>query len=161
MATYEIHGPLTGDRGEIAEALTATSARFSIAAFVFGPFWLAAHRLWTPLAIYVAAAAAVSGATAIGALAPGGALALELAVAVFLGLEGRNWLNAARARRGGALLDLVEAGSARDAADLYIWRNLSEPDAAAPPAAPRASRAAPLRAHEPQVLGLFPEARRP
>jgi Protein of unknown function (DUF2628) len=159
MATYEIHGPLTGERGAIAEALRATSPGFSYAAFVFGPFWLALHRLWVPLAIYLASGAVVAALASFGALAPGGALGLELTAAVFLGFEGPRWRAAALARRGRPLLDLVEAGSANDAADLFILRSLAEEPAAPPTAAPPPPRrVAPLR--EPQVLGLFPEARR-
>jgi Protein of unknown function (DUF2628) len=158
MAIYEIHGPqLTGDREAAAEALKASKTGFNCAAFVFGPFWLAVHRLWAPLAIYVVAAAAVIALAASAALAPGGIVALGLAAAVFTGLEGPNWRSAALVRRGMPLLDVIAAGSAEDAAYLHIMRNMAG-TVGAP--APREFGVGPRAGRETHVLGLFPEARR-
>ncbi len=155
MATYEING---APAGREADAFQVTKAGFSYAAFVFGPFWLAAFRLWLPLAIYLACAV-VAGVLSTGGWLSGGAvLALEFTAGVFIGLEGPRWLSETRERRGYPLVDIVEAANARDAADLYIVRSLGEASSAPPP--PRPAPIRPSSRGEPHVLGLFPEARR-
>ncbi len=47
------------DRVDRAEALTFVPDGFSLQAFVFGPLWLLAHRLWLGFAVYAAVAVAI------------------------------------------------------------------------------------------------------
>jgi len=159
MATYEIHGPAMTGEGETARlALRATKSGFSWAAFLLAPLWLAARRLWLPLAIYIAAAAGLVALTYMADLALGGVLALALTASLFIGFEGWNWRSAALARRGAPVLDIVEAAGAEEAVERYVRRAFAAGEST--PAAPREARPAPRRS-EPHVLGLFPEARKP
>ncbi len=122
--------------------------------FVFGPFWLAAKRLWPPLLVYVAGAALIGFLAASGVVAAPAILALEILAALFIGLEGRNWVGGALARRGLPLVDVIEARDEDEAARVYFTRAL----AVAPPS-PSAARSAPPRSGQ-DVIGLFPEAPR-
>ena len=160
MATYEIHGPAMTGEGETARlALRATKSGFSWAAFLFAPLWLAARRLWLPLALYVAASAALVALANLAGLTAGGAFALALTASLFIGFEGRNWRRAALAQRGAPVIDIVEATDAEEAVERYARRAFPAIETP-PPSAARETWPAPRRS-EPQVLGLFPEARKP
>jgi hypothetical protein len=152
MAIYSIHcSPLAGGRDAEAEALKATKLGFCYPAFVFGPLWLAAHRLWLPLLAYVVGLAVVALLAALGVVPPGAAVALELLAAVLIGVEGREWLGLAWERRGQPLVDFIEARDADEAARRYFERVL-----AVPPAPSGARIASPPRASG--IIGSFPEA---
>ena len=62
VAVFTIHEPPNppADRIDRAEALVFLPDGFSYSAALFAPFWLAAHRLWLALAIYVAVAGALA-----------------------------------------------------------------------------------------------------
>ncbi len=152
MAIYSIHcRPLVGGQDAAAEALTAMRLGFSYPAFVFGPFWLAAHRLWLPLLAYVAGLAVFGLLAASGVLAHGALVALEVLAALLIGLEGRNWLGFALARRGLPLVDVIEARNEDEAVRVYFARVLA---VAPPPAGARVS----LPRATSGVIGSFPEA---
>ncbi len=154
---FAIHcPPMAGDREAAAQALRARRMGFSYAGFVFGPFWLLAHRLWLPAFIYVALAVVFAGLIGAGVFAAPSAMVLELLAAVFVGLEGRQWVGAALARRGLPLVDIIEAHDADEAARAYFNRALAEPV----PAPARADVRAPPPARDREIIGLFPEARR-
>lgn len=57
FTVHELPEP-PADRIDRAEAMVFLKDGFSWGAFLFGPFWLAAKRLWLPLAVYVAVASA-------------------------------------------------------------------------------------------------------
>jgi hypothetical protein len=155
MAMYAIHCPsLAGDREAAAEAMRATPIGFCYRGFVFGPFWLAVQRLWLPFLIYVAVAALIGFLVASGVFAAPAAVALELAAAVLIGLEGRNWLEAALERRGLPLVDIIEARDEDEAARIYFTRALAA--AASSPSGPRLTGPRPVSG----IIGLFPEAQR-
>ena len=155
MAIYAIHcAPLPGDREGVAESMRATRLGFCYFGFVFGPFWLAARRLWLPLLVYIACAALIGFLVAFGIVAAPAVLALEILAALLIGLEGRNWVAAALARRGLPLVDIIEAHDEDEAARVYFTRTL----AVAPPSS-SAARSTPPRSGQ-DVIGLFPEAPR-
>jgi hypothetical protein len=156
MAMYAIHcPPLGGDNEAAAEAMRARRMGFSYFGFVFGPFWLAAQRLWLPLIVYFAVAALLSFLFAAGVFAAPAALALDLLAGIFIGLEGRNWVGIKLARRGLPLVDIIEARNADEAARVYFTRALANPTP--PPTAPVARSIQPPAG---EIIGLFPEARR-
>lgn len=88
---------------------------FSLGAFLFGPLWLALHRAW------VAAFASALAATLIlwHTTAPAEPLLL-LALATFLGLEGRDCERAGFARRGYELAAVLAARDAESALARFI-----------------------------------------
>jgi len=156
MAIYAVHCA-AGD-GEPATALERAEflkLGFSAAAFVFGPIWLLARRLWRPLALWIVAAALVGFAIAGGALGGNAAFWLYALSALYLGLEGRALQGAALARRGRPLADVVCAADSSTAELGFFERAFAQP---APRGAPRPP--APPSSAPPQVLGLFPEAGR-
>jgi Protein of unknown function (DUF2628) len=64
MQTYTVHeGPShPTDRVDRAEALAFVKDGFSLQAFLLGPIWLMAHRLWLGLAAYAAVAVIILAA---------------------------------------------------------------------------------------------------
>ncbi len=69
MSAYTVHEPPNPaiDRIDRAEAMSFLKDGFSWAAFVFGPVWLLANRLWLGFAGYAAISAAfTAAATALG-----------------------------------------------------------------------------------------------
>jgi hypothetical protein len=154
MAMYAIHcPPLAGDSVAAAEALRARRIGFSYFGFVFGPFWLAAQRLWLPLLVYIAFAALMAFLFTVGVFAAPAALALDLLAGMFIGLEGRNWVGSKLASRGLPLVDIIEARDEDEAALAYFTRELENPV----PALPTTRSSRPPTS---EIIGLFPEARR-
>jgi hypothetical protein len=152
---YAIHCPsMAGDSDAAAEAMRATRIGFCYSGFVFGPFWLAAQRLWLALVVYVAGASLIGFLVASGVFAAPGALALEALAAVLIGLEGRNWLGASLERRGLPLVDIIEARDADEAARIFFTRALAAASSA--PLGVRHTGSRPVSG----IIGSFPEAQR-
>ena len=157
MAIYAVHCPAGDGDAATFERAKFLKLGFCAAAFVFGPIWLLAHRLWRPLALWALSAALVGFALAEGVLSADAASWLYALSALYLGLEGRALQGAALARRGRPLADLVCAADSSTAERGFFERAFAAPPP--PRGAPRA-HAAPPSSAPPQVLGLFPEAGR-
>lgn len=155
MAIYAVHCPAGGDAATSLERARFLKLGFCWPALVLAPLWLLAHRLWRPLALWLAGAVLVGLAAAYGLLTADGALWLYLLSALYLGFEGRALLGAALARRGSPLADIVCAADLSTAELGYFARLPAE---ASPRAVSSANRPTPPAA--PQILGLFPEAGR-
>jgi hypothetical protein len=84
--------------------------RFSLFAFLFGPFWLAWKAAWLPAALVLAAEILAH----IVVAGPAGSVA-GLAIGVLCGLFGREWLVISLRRRGWAM-EAVVVARGRDAA---------------------------------------------
>ena len=69
MPVYTVHAPVATDASIAAtDRFTFVRDGFHVWAFVFGPLWLVAHRLWLALIGWIAALAAIDFAmTALGA----------------------------------------------------------------------------------------------
>ncbi|MGD0642865.1 MAG: DUF2628 domain-containing protein [Roseiarcus sp.] len=155
MAIYAVHCS-TGE-GDAAALERAELLKLGLcrAAFVLGPIWLVAHRLWRPLALWLLGAALVGFAAAAGVLSADATIWLYALSALYLGLEGRALQGAALTRGGRPLADVVCARDASTAELGFFARAFAPP---APRATQRASVAPPPT--PPDVLGLFPEAGR-
>ncbi len=156
MAIYAVHCPAGDGDAAAFERAKFLKLGFCAAAFVFGPIWLLAHRLWRPLALWIFGAALVGFALAESVLSADAAAWLYLLSVLYLSLEGRALPGAALARRGRPLADVVCAADSSAAELGFFARALGAP---APRAAPR-PYPAPPPSGPPQVLGLFPEAGR-
>jgi hypothetical protein len=157
MAIYAVHCSVgDGDPTAALERANVLKLGFCRAALTFGPFWLLAHRLWRPLALWLLGAALVGLARAGGVLEAGAAVWLYALSALYLGFEGRALQGAALARRGQPLADVVCAPDSSAAELGFFVRRLAPPP---PRAGQRAAFAAPSSASS-EVLGLFPEAGR-
>jgi hypothetical protein len=153
MAIYAVHCP-AGD-GEPAKALERAHflrLGYCRMATVFGPLWLAAHRLWRPLGLWLLGAALVGAAAAFGLVGSTAALWLYVLSALYLGLEARAFEGAALVRGGEPLVDVVYAADAASAERAFFTRALALP----PPL--RAAAPGSPAGRTPEVLGLFPEA---
>ncbi|MCB1521236.1 MAG: DUF2628 domain-containing protein [Hyphomicrobiaceae bacterium] len=89
MTAYTVHEPPNPamDRIDRADAMVFLKDAFSWSAFLLGPIWLLANRLWLALVGYVAGAVAVGGALqAIGA-DPGATVAALFGINAVIGYE--------------------------------------------------------------------------
>ena len=94
--------------GDAAPVLIPES--FSVGAFVFGPLWLALHRAWIPACLAFVAVVLIALLTD-----PPVSLALELGLALMLGLNGHDLRRWAIERRG-YFLGLVVSARSEDEA---------------------------------------------
>ena len=148
MAIYAVHSA-----GDVADARFVRQD-FSRAGFVFGPFWLAAHRLWRPLALWLLGAGLVAGGLEAGLLHPGVVAALLALGDLAIGFEGGALASAALARRGAPLVDVAVGADRQGAERSYFARTLgAAPASASVPAPPTAARFPAAG-----IIGMFPEA---
>jgi hypothetical protein len=155
MATFRVHVPTGGAPDSAGDAERASFLRegFCWPALLFGPLWLLARGLWRPFALWCIAAIILAVAISSGRLPGSVAGWLYFVGALFLGLEGRNFVAAALERRGFRLVDIVARVDRATAEKIFFSRWLANPPvvpiAAARPVAP---------VSEAHVIGLFPEA---
>jgi len=153
MAVFTVY--VLSDSGSsvaAADRVHVISDRFGWLAFLFGPIWLAWHRLWWGLLAYVLAVAMLVLAARTLQLSAGAAILVLLIMAIFIGLEGGALRDFALTRRGYRIADLISAPS-REAAEREFFRGW--------PAAPAAGGGrpnVPLQADNGQVIGIFPTA---
>lgn len=136
---------------------------FAWLGFLFPPLWLLWNRLWIEAGFAVLAAMAIAAASQAFGLGPFSS-ALSLLVSLYVGLEGRALLVAARLRRGWQERGVVEAADAEEAEARYLIEaeetGLAEyiPAATVPPTATASSAMmAPVAA---PALGLVPFSRK-
>jgi uncharacterized membrane protein YbhN (UPF0104 family) len=155
MAVYTVYGmPDSGATVSAADRVRFVSDRFALSALLFGPIWLAFHRLWWGLAVYgLVVAALYAGGRELHLPVATFGLVLLL-VGIFLGLEGATLQEWALAGRGYRVADLISAAS-REGAEREFFRRWAE--ASAPGGAGR-SPATPPRGEDGQIIGVFPTA---
>jgi hypothetical protein len=154
MAVYTVHVP-RGRWGErpTPDRIVFLRDGFSLAAFLFGPFWLLWRRaflaalLWTLLL-------GVVGALAATGLSREAVSTLEIALGALLGLEGSRLVAWTLARRGYAESAVIVAESLEDAEAVFFATLQPGGPAAGPGAAPGGAAAA-----RHPVGGLFEETR--
>lgn len=147
MARFTIHVPGDAPRRETGlERAVFVRDGWSWGAFLFGPFWLMAHRHWlTGFFALIALALVLAGIATLPVVA-GAKAAVWLLVGWLFGIEGSS-LRRFALRRGGYDEAGVIVGSAGEALEQRAFAGLGTGEAA-PPA----------RAGIPSVLGLFPRA---
>lgn len=96
MLDYTVYEPPVpaSEVDERAEALVFVRDGFEFSAFVFGPLWLLAHRLWLGFVLYVVAAMIVVGLLGLLPGSEGAAGAVWLLGALVFGFEAnsiRRW----------------------------------------------------------------------
>jgi hypothetical protein len=141
MAVYSIHG----DPSKPEDAVFVREG-FSIAAFIFQPFWALWNRMWLTAAILVAIAITISTLITNDALR---SLA-SLAIALVFGFAANDLRRRSLALKGKEDLGLV-AGESQEEAELRFYLAKPTQTMAAAELAPAVPRPAP--GHEP--LGLF------
>jgi hypothetical protein len=157
MRSYTLHPPRDAIPGEPAALERATIVRdgFVWPAFLFPVLWFLWHRLWLAALIVLAALAVLTAAGLALELRPGAATLAVLLYALLVGLEASSLRRWTYARRGRPAVDVVTAGSRREAEEKLVARwvaGIAAPPAAVHPGTPRGF----APAAEP-VIGLFPE----
>ena len=162
MASYSVFLPPADSAGEQAsslERMRLVRDGFRWPAFLFGPLWFLARRLWLGalgafgLELLLGLGAGLMGVGGVPATFAG------IALGLLFGLEAPSVERWSLTRRGWREADLVVAHARGDAERRAIER-LSAAEAGARPAMP-APRRAPAAPATPGVLGLFPEPARP
>ncbi|TAK46761.1 MAG: DUF2628 domain-containing protein [Xanthobacteraceae bacterium] len=158
MAVYTVHAPPASRDGGLPAPDRVVFVRdgFYVWAFVFGPLWLAFHRLWLALIGFAAATAALHGALVLAGRV--GVIPYSVALAaLLLGLEAGSLRRWTLARNGWQGLGVVIGDTIEEAEYRFFasWNGRrQEPPAAAPPSAPLS--APPRSGSSPDVIGLFP-----
>jgi hypothetical protein len=156
MRIYTVHelpgAPLDGN------GIVLVKEGFSFPAFAFSWIWLAFHRLWIALAIWIGAAVSLSY-LAQEIAGPGAAAIVSLALNFMLGAEAndiRRWtLSRIGYREAG-----IAAGATLEEAERNFFAKWDRPlvvEETRPVTAPVWPRRAPQH-KDGEVLGLFPEA---
>jgi hypothetical protein len=125
MALYSVH--LQGNGIEAATEAAFVRQAFNWKAFFFGPLWLAWHRLWAALALWIAAYLLLLGA-ALSVLSASAAFIIALAFQALLGLEASGLREAKLAAQGYHLAEII-AASGGDEAEITFCRQFQTPDA--------------------------------
>lgn len=158
MAFYQVLIPPPGAGGlrEEVEQARVLPESFTVSAFVFGGLWLLYKRLWLAFVLYALIWGGLVYAQQRVGFAIGAVMLSQIALGLFLGLEGQNLIARKLLRKGWRLVDVIEAPDLSSAERRFFERALP---AGAPPRiaeAPAPSRFAPGPV---PVIGLFPEAR--
>ena len=131
---------------------------FSWAALVFGPFWLAYHRIWRGLIGWVIVASALYGLARLLHLPDTSAALLSELLSLYLGFEGNGLLRAALERRNWPVLDVAYGRKVEDA-ELSFYQRFSG-SARAPDMRQKPLPATMMPKPQDDFLGLFPQAAR-
>lgn len=129
---------------------------FSWAALVFGPLWLAYHRIWHGLIGWVIVASALYGLARLLHLPESSAALLSELLSLYLGFEGNGLLRAALERRTWPVLDVAYGRKLEDAELSFYQRFARSPRAADVRQPPIGTMPKP----QDDFLGLFPQAAR-
>jgi hypothetical protein len=162
MAVFSVFEP-PRERPDRAERFAFVRDGFSWGAFVFGPLWMLARKLWLVFVIYLVVVVGLAFAMhALGVL-DGAQIAVAVLVALLLGLEGgtlRRWTLRRRRWRdlGIVVADDLEAAERRFF-DAWVAEGGVAPTRSAPPASQMAAGPASqsYATTGPDVIGLFPE----
>ena len=158
MPVFTVHAPVDAVRRADADRFVFVRDGFHFWAFLFGPLWFIAHRLWLALVAYFVVIAAIVGvmvALRTGADARG---LVMLIVALLAGYEAANAQRWTLSRGWWRELGVVVADDAESAERRFFaqWtgehvRSASSPDRAPPPVPPARFGAVS------DVIGLFPQ----
>jgi hypothetical protein len=155
MTTYTIHIPDIGaDIDSQADQARLVPDGFSWGAMFFGPIWMACHRAWTGVLLWVLGLA-ITGGLVLWGLSLTGAAVMLLFAALLSGLEGQMLRARSLRRRGFRAVDLVSGTTAVDAEQTFLrrWTRRTTEETV-----PRtAVYASGLQASD-QVVGLFPDS---
>jgi len=151
MPVYTVHLPAETKSG-LDPATEAVLVRegFSLAAFLFGPFWLIWHQRWVALALWLASVLAFAGLSSKFGAKPGVFVLFYLALSFLIGLEAAAMRRRRLEGRGFDFVDVAIGEKRDDAEAVWLTRRrpmgvVSGPIAASPPV-----RTTPL-------VGLFPD----
>lgn len=158
MAVYTVHAPanVRASGAPAAENFVFVRDGFHGWAFLFGPFWIAAHRLWLALAAYIVLIVALQ-ATLAFAGRPAATPFAMFGVALLLGLEAGSLRRWTLRRNGARELGIVNADT-QEAAERRFFDSWHSRQQAAPDAEVAAHGSMPAQAvRTGDIIGLFPQ----
>jgi len=159
MKVYTVHLPDSarpGDADGLDRAILVRDGFHWLAAAV-PLLWLLANRIWLGFLAALAATVAIGVLAATTRLGPGPVLALQLCLAVSVGVCAADLKGWSLRRRGLPAVDVVSGRDAEEAERRFFDRWL-DTGAAVPRATSLRPPAVSAPIGTPQVLGLFPEA---
>ena len=130
MLTYTAHrqaDAILPDQVDDGRDLVFIKDGFSWPGFLIPFFWLIWHRLWLPLAVYLAAVALLALAGHVVFSLPDGLMTcLGLLLNLFVGLEGNNFRRRALAKRGFEEIADIVADNSETASYRFFSTRLSD-----------------------------------
>jgi len=166
MAVYTVHQPplCATEAAPDPERFVFVRDGFYFWAFMAPWLWMAWHRMWVVLLVYIVGSAAVESAVYYAGAGTGGTAVVGLLIALLIGFEASTLRRFTLARRGWKNVGVVSAYDLEDAERRFFadWVRRAPAARSAPSAPPRStppSPAAPLprMPQSPDVIGLFPE----
>lgn len=157
MRFYSVHEKAGTDDPEARLAVVKDG--FCWPALFVPALWLAYHRLWLGLLLYLVVAALLGLLSQFLGLAETAQFMLSLGFAVLVAAEANEWRRRALERRGFRLTAFLPAQDQTEAEWRYLARRVS-PAGTAPPPPPFPSRLSERRGGQAPLLGLFAELRR-
>ncbi len=149
MSVYTVLQPdFETDPARTAERTVFLPDGFSWPAFLLGPIWLGYHRAWRALALWFIASVSVSVPSVLGWVHPDAIALVELAISIYLGIEGNSLREAALSRRKFRAVDVIAGDSPEHAEEVFFRRGKAV-------SASGVLQGGALRSSS--VLGLFPE----
>jgi Protein of unknown function (DUF2628) len=165
MSTYTVHAPppRKGDSATAPERFKFVRDGFYFWAFLFGPLWLLAHRLWLALVGYIVLTGIVGVTLHVLGVSKSVGWLVGLLIAVLVGFEASTLRRWKMSRRGWTMLGFTVGDDLETAERRFFaaWA-ARKPGTALVTAVPQ-SYAAPLRgpAAPSDIIGLFPEPGEP
>ena len=143
MAVYTVHQPplRATEAAPDPQRFVFVRDGFYFWAFIATWLWMAWHRMWLVLLIYVVGATAVEGAAYYAGAGSGGAVVVGLLIALLIGIEAGTLRRFTLARRGWKNVGVVSAYDLEDAERRFFadWVRAAPTVRSAPAAPPQNS----------------------
>jgi hypothetical protein len=158
MPVFTVHAPVSAVRRADSDRFVFVRDGFHFWAFLFGPLWLIAHRLWLMLVAYIVVVAAIIALTVALRISDDARSVVLLIVALLTGYEAANAQRWTLSRGWWRELGVVVADDAEAAERRFFaqWTgeapSIGLPIDRAPPPVPTARSGA-----SSDVIGLFPQ----
>jgi len=158
MPVFTVHAPVAAVRRADSDRFVFVRDGFHFWAFLFGPLWFIAHRLWLVLAVYIVVVAAIVGLMVVLRTGDDAWSIVVLIVALLTGYEAANAQRWTLSRRWWRELGVVVADDAEAAERRFFAQWTGEVSTAGssshhtPPPLPTARPGATS-----DVIGLFPQ----
>jgi hypothetical protein len=171
MPAYTIHAPVATDASIAAtDKFAFVRDGFHVWAFVFGPLWLLAHRLWLAAIGWIVVAVAIEAAMVRLGAGSGAILLVDFLIALLMGFEAASLQRWTLSRHNWRQLDIVVADDEEAAERRFFdrWtakqRGLSNDQSASDRGGPPPTRDVPGQpfskpppAAQSEIIGLFPQ----
>jgi len=171
MPVYTVHAPVATDASIAAtDKFAFVRDGFHVWAFVFGPLWLVAHRLWLAAIGWIVVAVVIEAAMVRLGAGGGAILLVDILIALLMGFEAASLQRWTLSRRNWRQLDIVVADDEEAAERRFFdrWtakqRGLSNDQWASDRGAPPPTRDVPGQPFskppptaQSEIIGLFPQ----